>query len=318
MSDVEHDLRQALQERIDPDRRPTPLPPRSRRSIRRRRAALVLSAATVVVAGAVAASALGDRTVGVVMDRDMRVIAPGPATGTNQDRVWDGDVAFEVLRLQCGHGPIGDQDSDLDPDGSFCTIGLTVINGSDRDVVVPQSPHVFTVGGRRFPPWERAMTELAADDPGSALTTPVPPGGAATMSLIFEYPSSLEPERLELHAAEGSSGAVIELENCDFIRYEGVVSGGCDSADAAVVEGVRYPHRVSGPRGGMALYHVCFDERQWEVVEPHPTAVSREGFAGQGYMTLESDRRAIFEDNSGVVLRLAPTEENDRDPSLCG
>lgn len=337
MSDVEQELRRALDERIGSGGlRPAPLARSSRRSIRRRRTAMVLSAAAVVVAGVAAVAAFGDRTAGVVMDRDMGVIAPRLQTGTSQERVWDGDVAFELVRLDCGHG----QFDDLDPEGnlaldqswqgrresvssskarfSFCSANLVVINESSRELVVPPSEHVLTAGGRRFPPWDRAMAKRAADDPGSALTTPIPPGGAATFGLAFEYPSELEPERLEVHAAEGSPGAVFVLDDCEFVRHEGRVSGGCYRERARAELGVPYPHRISGSNGGMSLYTVCFDERQWEVVEPHPTAVSREGFAGHGYMTLESARRAIYEDNSGVVLRLEPTELNEGDPGLCG
>ena len=323
MSDVEQELRGALAERLDgSELRPAALPSASRRSIRRRRAALVLAASAFVAAAVVGVAALSDRTYDVVLDRDMRVVAPAsprPDSGTNHERVWDGDVAFDLFRVDCGHGPVGDQDSDLDPDGSFCIMGLSVINESDGDVLVPDSRHVLTAGGRRFPPWERGMAELAADDHGSPLTTPIPPGGAASVSLIFEYPSSLEPERVEVHAAEGSSGAVILLEHCSWNRYKGIVSGGCHRAPSKPELGVRYPHSISTYAGETAsmLQVSCFDSREWGVVSMPPTPVP-EGFLGQGVIELETRDRAIFTDNSGIVLTLEPTALNEDDPGVCG
>ncbi len=323
MRDVEQELQRILEERVRPQTvRPPALPAHSRRAIRRRRATLVLAGVGVAVAAVAAASTL-DRTPPRSDPAPPQIAAPAPsprpATGTNHERVWDGDVAFDLFRVDCGHGPVGDQDSDLDPDGSFCIMGLSVVNESDRDVLVSDSRHVLTAGGRRFPPWERGMAELAADDQGSPLTTPVPPGGAASLSLIFEYPSSLEPERVEVHASQGSSGAVILLEHCSWNHHEGVVSGGCYRAPPKPELGVRYPHSISTYAGETAsmLQVSCFDSREWAVVSVPPTPVP-EGFLGQGVIELETRDRAIFTDNSGIVLTLEPTALNEDDPGVCG
>jgi hypothetical protein len=140
------------------------------------------------------------------------------------------------------------------------------------------------------------------------------------LSLIFEYPSSLEPERLEVHASEGSPGAVILLgPRCNWTHYEGRVSGGCYAADRKHEVGVAYPHSISTYAGETAsmLQVSCFDRREWGVVSTPATPVP-EGFLGQGLIEMETRHRAIFRDNSGIVLTLEPTPQNEEDPGVCG
>ena len=240
----------------------------------------------------------------------------GPASGRKGEHVWDGGVRFELGSIQCGTGPTGDSDTrGIRPDGMHCWTEFSVLNESAEEVLLPWASQRLVTDEGSLEPSETAMEAILLDEPGSIFDFPIPPGGGGTGRLVFDVPLGAERREVVLHAAEGSPGARVVLDGCHFSR----TGGGCYVAGGRTVEpGVAYPFTISGPRGGMALLYVCFDERQWEVVEPHPTSGMPEDFTGHGVMTLAGSSEALFEDNSGRMLALEPTGENDERPSVCG
>lgn len=243
-----------------------------------------------------------------------------PDTGMTSQRVWDGDVAFELTRMDCGLGKVGDEDSNLNPDGKFCMVGVAVFNASSEHVVLPLGSHVLETNGARFRPWEEGMDELAADDPGSLYAEGVPPGGGGQALIYFELPDGAQPRSLEVHASESSDGAIIRLTGCSWNDYQGELSGGCYVRKEKARIGVGYPHAIatSAGNGPPLLQATCFNRIEWEVTS-HPVDQVPEGFTGQGTITLVTTDEARFEDNSGVILDLEPTGRNTAsDNGLCG
>lgn len=260
-----------------------------------------------------------DDVLGISWQSILKEDTSRPDTGMASHRVWDEDVAFELTRMDCSLGKVGDEDSDLTPDGKFCMVGIAVFNASSERIVLPLGSHVLETNGARFRPWEEGMDELAADDPGSLYADGVPPGGGGQASIYFELPDGAQPKSLEVHASESSEGAVIRLTDCSWNEYQGEVSGGCYRRSEPAQIGVPYPHSISTYSGnGPGLLQVtCFDRVEWEVTS-HPVDEVPEGFTGQGTITLITLDAARFDDNSGVVLNLAPTARNTPNDRLCG
>ena len=240
----------------------------------------------------------------------------GPSRGTEHDQVWIGSVGFQLGRMDCGGQDVGDQDSQLKADGKFCAVSLSVENLSDSPVTLPVSGHFLIADGENYGVWPEGMEELAADDPGSPFTSPLPPKGGATAALYFDIPRSAEPEEVALHMF--GSGAEIRLTDCGWNHYQGHVTGGCYPDRVEPEIGKAYPHTINTYAGATQMLQVtCFDFREWEVVSVPPTPVP-EGFLGQGTMTLVTEDEARYDDNSGLSLDLRPTDRNERDPGICG
>lgn len=241
----------------------------------------------------------------------------GPSAGGLDDFVWDRGVRFQLRNVQCGTGPTGDLDTDeIRPRGMYCWAYFTVLNESDVEVRLPWAAQRLVTDEGPVPPSERAMSAILLDEPAHFFDGAIPPGGGGNASLVFDLPLGAERRALRLHVAEGSPGATIRLDPCPFLSDSG---GGCYAEDDLGAEPeVSYPFTISGHRGGMALLNVCFDYRQWVVVEPHPTEGMPEDFTGHGVMTLTSPDRAEFRDNSGTLLTLSPTPENETHSGLCG
>lgn len=237
----------------------------------------------------------------------------GPSTGSNTSRVWDGGVRLEATRVEC-HA------SDLEgvpkPAGKWCSVALAILNESDRDVLLPTTGHVLTAGGEEFGTWTDAM-ERAGGNPDSVFTTPIPPGGGGAAGIYFALPERARPQQVELHAAEGSSGATITPDECRFSRYKGALTGACYSDLTPEVEvDERQPYFIGRTGGEIQPQYVCFDLREW-TADPQPT-VQPLSFIGQGVIELVSENRALYTDNSGMVLPLGPTETNEERPGTCG
>jgi hypothetical protein len=240
----------------------------------------------------------------------------GPSTGTKGEGVWDGAVRFELTNVQCGTGPTGDGDTPtLRPAGMHCWTYFSVLNRSSEPVRLPWEAQRLVAAGEPIAPSRRAMAEIVLDEPGQLFERPLPPGGGGTGVVVFDLPLGAERDELVFHADGDSDGAHVYLEGCSFSDR----GGGCYVTGGHEAEtGAGYPFTISGPQGGMSLFEVCFDERQWEVTDPYPTAGMPAGFTGHGVMTLTGETQAIFDDNSGATLVLEPTEANADQPGLCG
>jgi hypothetical protein len=229
-------------------------------------------------------------------------------------------VTFGLSDVQCASGNVsGPGTRLLDPEGMHCSVGLSVLNDSDEVLRLPPYSARLVAGSEAFGVWREGMRALEVRQPGSVFDTGIPPGGGALVALWFDVPLEAEPTAVEAPVAVGSPPVRLDFGTCHFSHSADSGSGYCDvNFLDAVRPGKRYAYRISGPGGGSALYYACFDHRQWEVVDPHPTAVSREGFRGQGVITLQQTDQAVFEDNSGAVLTLEPTAMNDTSPGICG
>ena len=243
----------------------------------------------------------------------------GPGSGGVGDEVWDGSVAFRLGRLACGTGDIGDQDSNLDPNGKYCIVGFSVRNHSQESVTLPRYSHAIASRHGKYGTWHHGMDEIEADDPMSPYSEPVPPGGGGSAGVIFELPNDFEPEVLYLHADESSAGAEIRLKDCRWNHFEGTVTGACWPRQQRVEVGVGYPSSIATYAGeGFSMLQVtCFNFLEWETTN-FPHSPPPEGFIGHGVMTLLSKDEAEFRDNSGIVLELRPTEGNATDDRVCG
>ena len=245
-----------------------------------------------------------------------------PSTGALNDQLWDGDVSFRLLRVDCSHGPAGDENTDsLRAEGNHCFVSFGVVNEGNVAVTLPADMQFLYAGpgGTRFLPWEEGMREFVLDDPDNAYESPIPPGGGAVDQVVFDAPIDHFPNKLELHAADGSPGVTFHLSGCSFIDYKGKVSGGCYPGRIPVRFGVPYAHSIgteSAP-GSPYLQRTCFNGLEWSIRDRDPEDVP-EGFLGMGTMTLIAEDLARFQDNSGQVYDLRPTEDNEGDPGLCG
>lgn len=276
----------------------------------RARVGLLLAAAVTVAAAGTLVLTSGD-------DAGRPPGPRGPSSGGKDDLVWDGGVRFQLRNVECGTGPTGDSDTrGVRPAGMHCWTYFTVLNESDDEVLLPWGAQQLVTGAGPLLPSRRAMHAILLDEPGHVFDTSIPPGGGGNAAIVFDVPLGADRRAVRLHAAEGSRGATIRLDGCRFFNRTG---GGCYAEDELGAEpDVAYPFTISGPRGGMALLGVCFDYRQWEVVEPHPTEGMPGDFTGHGVIALTSPDRAEFRDNSGTLLTLAPTDADEEQPGLCG
>ncbi|HEV2757629.1 MAG TPA: hypothetical protein VG318_17840 [Actinomycetota bacterium] len=267
---------------------------------------LALAVAAVLVAGC-------DPSAPDAPDSAPSVEPRGPAVGPHNSRVWDGGVRFEATTVEC-------HDSNLegvkDPPGKWCAVSLAILNESEDDILLPTTGHTMTAAGQEFGTWDDAMKRARAN-PDSVFTTAIPPGGGGAARIYFTLPEPAKPERVQVHAAEGSSGATITLDACRFRRYRGTATGACysDLGPGAEV-GERYPYAIGRTGGEIQPQYVCFDLREW-TADPQPTAQPL-SFIGQGVLELVSENRAVYTDNSGFVLPLGLTEQNEENPGTCG
>jgi hypothetical protein len=232
--------------------------------------------------------------------------------------IRDGDVLFDVFSFVCGE-TLGTMERTLEPAGYFCDVGISAFNRGGAPVRLDPFDQRLVVDGEPREPWDEAMRELVLNQPDNLFVQEIPTGGGGTASLIFELPDGSVPERLELHASAGSPGAVIRVSGCGLWKVE--APGPCVLDERGNVRGTAFPSEpavgVSYPvsfdaHEGMGL---CFAGRDWRLL---PTDVDLSRLDGHGVLTLRSPELAEFEDNSGVVLRLAPSEANDRDAPVCG
>ena len=238
-----------------------------------------------------------------------------PLVSPNTGYAWDGDVRFELTTLECTRGGIDEHPKAGRP-GKHCVASFAILNESERDVLLPTTGHTLSAEGEEFAPWEEAM-ELARSNPDAVFVTPIPPGGGGAGAIYFALPEAARPEKVEVHAAEGSPGATIVLETCRFSKYEGVVTGACYSDLTPEAEaGEVYPYFIGRTGGEIAPQYICFDMREW-TADPQPTAQPL-SFIGQGVMELLSENRAVYTDNSGMVLPLGLTSSNEENPGTCG
>lgn len=244
---------------------------------------------------------------------------PRPSEGFNGETVWDGKVGFQLIRLDCGGNDVGDEDSQLLATGKFCMAMFNVTNATESEVTLPLDGHILVGEGEAFETWPSGMRELAFDDAGTPFVEPIPPGGGAVASALFELPRHVQPQSLRLLAQTGSPGALIRLDRCQWNTYRGSVTGGCYSPPDGLEVGVERAHSISTYTGSeRRLFQVtCFGGIEWEVVS-HPVEPVPEGFVGQGTIVLLDRDRARFQDNSGITLSLAPTGRNQTDSSICG
>lgn len=232
--------------------------------------------------------------------------------------VRDGDVMFDVFSFVCGE-TLGSMERTLEPEGYFCDVGISALNRGPAPIRLDPSEQKLLVDGEPRGPWDEAMRELVLSEDDNLFVQAIPPGGGGTASLIFELPYGGVPERLELHAAEDSAGAVVRLSGCRLWKVQ--APGPCALDERGNVRGTAFPSRpavgVSYPVSFDAQEAVglCFAGRDWRA---QPTEADLSRLDGHGVFTLRSARLAEFADNSGVVLRLVPSPGNDRDAAVCG
>jgi hypothetical protein len=232
--------------------------------------------------------------------------------------IRDGDVLFDVFSFVCGD-TLGTMDRTLEPEGYFCDVGISVFNRGAATVRLDPFEQRLVVDGEARGPWEEAMRELVLNQPDNLFVQDIPAGGAGTASLLFQLPEGAVPERLELHAAAGSSGAVVRVSGCRLWKVE--APGPCALDDRGNVRGTAYPLRAAVGVSYPVSFHfeedpgLCFASRDWRL-QPADTDLSR--LDGHGVITLRSPRVAEVRDNSGVVLRLVSSPAGDRDAPVCG
>jgi hypothetical protein len=232
--------------------------------------------------------------------------------------VRDGDVVFDVFSFVCGE-TLGTMERTLEPEGYFCDVGVSAFNRGGSAVRLDPFHQRLVAGREPREPWDEAMRELVLNQPDNLFVQEIPTGGGGTASLIFDLPDGALPERLELHAAGDSPGAVVRLSGCRLWKVE--APGPCALDDRGNVRGTAFPSEpavgVSYPVSFDAHVAVglCFAGREWQL---QPTDVDLSRLDGHGVITLRTTELAEFEDNSGVVLRLVPSAANDRDAAVCG
>jgi hypothetical protein len=232
--------------------------------------------------------------------------------------VGDGDVVFDVFSFVCGE-TLGTMERTLEPEGYFCDVGITAFNRGGSPVRLDPFDQRLVVDGDSRGPWDQAMRELVLNHPDNLFVQEIPTGGGGTASLIFELPDGAVPERLELHAAGDSPGAVVRLSGCRLWKVK--APGPCALDERGNTRGTAFP---SEPAVGISYpvsfdaheaVGLCFAGRDWRL-QPSDADLSR--LDGHGVITLRSPDRAEFRDNSGVVLGLAASGADDPDAPVCG
>jgi hypothetical protein len=225
---------------------------------------------------------------------------------------------FDVFSFVCG-ATLGTMERTLEPEGYFCDVGISALNRGTAPVRLDPSEQQLLVDGQLRGPWDEAMRELVLSEPDNLFVQAIPPGGGGTASLIFELPDGSTPERLELHGLPASTGALVPLTGCTLWRE--TTPGPCALDQRGNVRGTAYPSEAAVGVSYPVSFHfaeqvsLCFEGRDWRV-QSSSGDVSR--LDGHGVITLRSPELAEYRDNSGVVVRLAPREANDRDAAVCG
>ena len=232
--------------------------------------------------------------------------------------VRDGDVVFDVYSFVCGE-TLGTMERTLEPEGYFCDVGISAFNRGTSPVRLDPFQQLLVADGQPREPWEEAMRAIVLNEPDNLFVQEIPTGGGGTVSLIFELPDGAVPERLELHGGEGSPGAVVRVSGCGLWKVE--APGPCALDERGNVRGTAFPAQPAVGISYPVSFHaheavgLCFAGRDWRL-RPSDADLSR--LDGHGVLTLRSPDLAEYRDNSGVVLRLAPTAPNDRDAAVCG
>jgi hypothetical protein len=243
----------------------------------------------------------------------------GGPQGRSPLPIRDGGVIFDVYSFVCG-ATLGTEEKALRPDGYFCDVGISVLNRDPKAIRLDPYAQFLIAGGRRVTAWKKAMDELVLHHPDNLFVQPIPPGGGATGTLIFDIPEGVQPERLELHAGPGTRGTSVSVEGCSL--YKAVELKPCALERRGGGQGVAYPVRaelsVAYPisfRFGEGT-NLCFDRREWILRRGQNAKLNR--LDGQGVIILTSEKAAEFQDNTGVRLKLVASKANDRDAAVCG
>jgi hypothetical protein len=232
--------------------------------------------------------------------------------------IRDGVVTFDVFSFVCGQ-TLGTMERTLEPEGYFCDVGISALNQGTTPVRLDPSQQHLLVDGELRTPWEEAMRELVLVQHDNLFVQEIPPGGGGTANLIFELPDEGTPERLELHASSGSSGAVVRLSGC--LLWKVRTPGPCTLDQRGNVRGTAYPPEAAIGVSYPISFHftegidLCFDRRDWQRQSGDADLAQLDG---HGVITLRSPNLAEYRDNSGVVVRLVAGGPNDRDAAVCG
>jgi len=128
-----------------------------------------------------------------------------PRTAAMGTPVQDGGLTFVVNGIRLAPS-ISSDGRRLTADGRYVIVWLTVINSGDNHQTYRAESQQLIVDGRRYV-YAADPTTMLGRNPSAALD----PGDRIDAFVAFDIPDSARPSGIELHAAPGTVGAVVEL-----------------------------------------------------------------------------------------------------------
>jgi hypothetical protein len=184
---------------------PGPYPPEPPPPQRDQRIWLILGAVAVLlscccVAAGLIAATWGQDIYDLVRDGQQTV-------GLNQT-ARDGDLEFQVRRVECGFSRVGDPLINQAAVGQFCVVELAVRNVGKRPAIFADTlQRAFGSGGERFVADSAAGILANADQ--QVFLSDINPGNVVTGAVVYDVPPDARIVRLELHRSADSRGVVV-------------------------------------------------------------------------------------------------------------
>lgn len=142
--------------------------------------------------------------------------APGPTPppvpqDVEQEPARVGQIAvdhdFNFVVTAVSNDPAVIEDIDLQPEGKFVFVTLTVTNQGKMPASIPaESQYLIDSDGRAT----SAIVDLP--EPNQSIIAEIQPGESLTGVLVFDIPADATPAGLELHGSAASAGVTVALD----------------------------------------------------------------------------------------------------------
>ena len=121
----------------------------------------------------------------------------------------DGKFSFTVTKVQCGISSVGSDYLNVEPQGQFCRIALSIENiGNEPQTMFADDQYLYDSQGRKF---SVDNTASIYDDGSDSWLKEINPGNTLSQNLIFDVPVGTALDHIELHDSTFSSGVEVSL-----------------------------------------------------------------------------------------------------------
>jgi hypothetical protein len=142
--------------------------------------------------------------------------APGPTPppvpqDVEQEPARVGEIAvdhdFNFVVTAVSDDPAVIEDTDLQPEGKFVFVTLTVTNQGKMPASIPaENQYLIDSDGRT------ASAVVDLPEPNQSIVPEIQPGESLTGVLVFDIPADATPAGLELHGSAASAGVTVALD----------------------------------------------------------------------------------------------------------